>query len=59
MLFRSDAVDSCIELINDLVPEGLSRDLHARLEKEHPELVPEEDPMLAIIREMLAGVHDV
>ena len=51
----NDAVDSCISLINDLVPHSLSVQLHERLEQEHPELVPDEDPMMALIREMLAN----
>jgi hypothetical protein len=54
----NDAVDSCITLINDLVPRELSNQLHERLEKEHPELVPEEDPILAAIRAMLAGMDE-
>lgn len=52
----NDAVDSCIELINELMPRDLSDSLHERLEKEHPELVPEEDPMLALLRQMLGEV---
>lgn len=39
------AVDSCIDLINDVVPYELSTELHSRLETEHPELVDDDDPM--------------
>ena len=52
----NDAVDSCIELINDLIPRELSNQLHERLEQEHPELVPAEDPLLAMIRARRAGL---
>jgi len=48
----NSAVDSCIEFINELMPHDLSDSLHERLEKEHPDLVPAEDPMMAILREM-------
>lgn len=40
-----DAVEACIGLINDLVPDDLSTELHERLVAEHPELVPDQPSM--------------
>ena len=46
------AVESCIDLINDVVPYDLSGELYERLEAEHPELVPAEPN----IEEMLKAI---
>ncbi|HEX2923079.1 MAG TPA: hypothetical protein VHS28_03520 [Chloroflexota bacterium] len=51
----NDAVDSCLGLINEIVPRDLSEKLHARLQEEHPDLVPAEDPMIAILRELFGA----
>lgn len=48
------AINANLEFINELMPQDLSDTLHARLAEEHPELVPQEDPSIAMLREMLA-----
>lgn len=52
------AVDSCLDLINEIIPGDLSDKLHARLAEEHPDLVPapsfESLDLEALIR-MLSG----
>ena len=39
----NDAVTSCLELINEVMPRDLGDKLHARLAEEHPDLVPPPD----------------
>lgn len=52
----SAAVDSCIDLINDIMPGDLSEQLHQRLHDEHPEL--EDDPMAGLAEALRAMFGD-
>lgn len=49
-------IEGTLPLINDLVSKELSDTLYARLEQEHPELVPEEPTLEDILRQLMGGI---
>ena len=53
------AVDSCINLINDVMPDDLSEELHARFEKEHPELVPAQPSLEDMLKSIFGPDFDM
>lgn len=55
----NDAVDSCIGLINDLVPAELSEELYNRMVEEHPELAPAQPSLEEIVRSLLGDDFDM
>ena len=55
----NDAVDSCIDLINDIVPNDLSDQLYDRLEQEHPDLVPPPVDMSAMLKAVFGEDFDM
>lgn len=53
-----DAVESCINFINEVMPHDLSETLHSRLEEEHPELIPAEPSMEEILKQLFGPDFD-
>lgn len=49
-----DAVEAAVSLINEIIPQEVSEQLHERLEREHPGLKVE-DPLAALLAQLLGG----
>ena len=49
-----DAIEAALTLINEVIPQDLSNQLHERLEREHPGLKVQ-DPLAALIAQILGG----
>lgn len=55
------AVESCIALINEVVPDDLSDELHARLGEEHPDLAdpgPSVEDLVAAMKRIFGEDFD-